>query len=197
MKAKLTTIPGKLKKHGLKTARLLLVVIFTAIFIRLFVGEPCYVASASMEPAILTGDWLWINKAVYGSRMPRRWADIPLINAFTHIARLRNADAISDWGYNRLSGYAQPQVGDIVVFNSPENEELLLIKRIAEIQQRGDTLFYCVRGDNAEQSHDSRFFGEIPEQLIVGKVNRTVISVATAGLKNPELRTDRIFKKLN
>jgi len=29
-----------------------------------------------MEPAIHTGEWLWIDKLTYGGRLPERWADI-------------------------------------------------------------------------------------------------------------------------
>lgn len=174
----------------------LLIVFFLAIIIRVFLGEPCYVSSASMEPAILSGDWIWVNKVTYGSRMPFRWADIPLLNAFTHISSLRHADAKIDWGYHRLSGVKRPCVGDIVVFNSPENEELLLVKRVVKIKRTDGCLFYDMRGDNSEISHDSRFFGQIPEKLIVGKVNRTIFSIEKNEEDKLKLRFDRFFYKL-
>jgi signal peptidase I len=149
-----------------------IVIILLAIVIRIGIGEPCKVPSASMEPAIRTNEWLWIDKLSYGGRLPERWADIPLVNAFTHIASWREADAKRNWGYHRLPGFKKPKVGDIVVFNNPENTETLLVKRVAKIEERNSRFYYYVLGDNAEISRDSRFFGWITEQLIVGKINK-------------------------
>jgi signal peptidase I len=50
------------------------VIILLAIVIRIGIGEPCKVPSASMEPAIRTNEWLWIDKLSYGGRLPERWA---------------------------------------------------------------------------------------------------------------------------
>ena len=83
------------------------------------IGEPCTVPSGSMEPTLLCGDRLWINKLAYGGRFPSRWADIPLLNVFTWIRPLRLADEENHWEYRRLPGYSEPKQGDIAVFNSP------------------------------------------------------------------------------
>lgn len=115
-------------------------IIFCCILIRVGLGEICSVPSASMEPTILTGDWLWIDKATYGAKLPERWADIPLINVFTWNDYLREADEKNDWKYHRLTGYKAPQLFDIVVFKSPENEALLLVKRITHIISAGETI---------------------------------------------------------
>ena len=66
-----------------------LLFIILCVFFRVFGGEICLVPSSSMEPAILIGDWLWIDKLTYGARLPVRWSDIPLINVFTWNRTLR------------------------------------------------------------------------------------------------------------
>lgn len=145
------------------------------IFTRLFIGEPCYVPSASMEPTLNAGDWLWINKMSYGAQLPIRFADIPLVNVFTWFNSLRMADQDINWGHNRLKGWKEPSVGDIVVFRSLENRNILLIKRIVK---KLDTLppCYYMLGDNRNNSFDSRMFGYIPKSAIIGKVNLVLIS---------------------
>ena len=66
-----------------------ILLVFVCVFIRIAVGKPCVVPSGSMEPTLLCGDRLWINKLAYGGRLPKRWADIPLLNVFTWIRPLR------------------------------------------------------------------------------------------------------------
>ena len=147
-------------------------IIALAIIIRTVIGEPCKVPSESMEPTIHSGEWLWIDKLTYGGRLPERWADIPLLNVFTHIKSWREADAKRSWSYRRLPGFTKPKVEDVIVFNSPENEELLVTKRITDIRSENGKLFYYLMGDNRENSHDSRVYGWVPERLIVGKIHK-------------------------
>jgi len=67
---------------------------------------------------------------------------------------------------------ARPKVGDVIVARHP-TEEKLLTKRVAEISS--PTKIF-VLGDNAAQSQDSRHFGEIDRELVVGKVLRVMKS---------------------
>jgi signal peptidase I len=89
------------------------------IFLRTFIIEAYRIPSGSMIPTLLVGDWLFVNKLVYGPHIP-----------FT--------DA-------RLPGYKSPQHNDIVVFKSPAQVDQpwdpnpTLVKRL--IGMPGDTLF--------------------------------------------------------
>ena len=58
------------------------------------------------------------------------------------------------------------RIGDVVVANHPFRTTLI-IKRITEIST-GGKLF--LRGDNPDESTDSRTFGEIDKKDILGKV---------------------------
>lgn len=120
-------------KQLTKVVFFFLLLIVLSIYIRVFIGEPTKVSSSSMEPTIKSGDWLWVNKVDYGPILPRRWADIPLLNIATWIPDFREKDIRTDWGYRRVKGLEAPKVNDIVVFNSPENIDVLLVKRISRI----------------------------------------------------------------
>jgi signal peptidase I len=80
------------------------------------------IPSGSMIPTLLVGDWLFVNKAVYGPHIP-----------FTH---------------SRLPGYAEPQRGEVIVFESPYQADEAargaeatptLVKRM--VGMPGDTLY--------------------------------------------------------
>ena len=204
----------------MRTGKFIIGILLLCCFIRMVIGEPCTVPSGSMEPTLLCGDRLWINKLAYGGRFPSRWADIPLLNVFTWIRPLRLADEENHWEYRRLPGYSEPKQGDIAVFNSPADPQLLLVKRITRVVKKGEPLridrrtlllyrslilrdggkvmekdgkiyidgqsssqyipkqrFYYMEGDNRMNSHDSRSFGFISEEAIIGKFDFVLFSI--------------------
>lgn len=61
----------------------------------------------------------------------------------------------------------RPRTGDVVVVRDPRDRDRLLIKRIDA--PAGDDA-WLVRGDNAIASTDSRAFGPVRRELVVGKV---------------------------
>lgn len=86
------------------------IVIF--IIFRFFLIQTFVITSGSMENTLLVGDFLVVNKAAMGSRIP-----------FTDV---------------RIPGYAEPERGDILVFDPPHEDTLILVKRL--IGMPGDTV---------------------------------------------------------
>ena len=190
------------------------------------------IPSGSMEPTILAGDRVFVNKLAYGLKIPF---------TTTHIVKWSN-----------------PERGDIVVFYSPE-DGTRLIKRVIGLpgdkiamqdnqliingrvlnygiyesensdqtthQQDNSMLLnenlegkkhmvkllpsreslstfgpvtipedhYFMMGDNRDNSHDSRFFGFVDRELIVG--NATAVAISRDGsFLHP--RWSRFFKEL-
>lgn len=76
-----------------------------ALFLKLFVVEAYRIPTASMENTVLRGDFLIVNKLVYGPRTPRflPFTDIKLPSL-------------------RLPAIIHPRAGDVVVFDFPEEE---------------------------------------------------------------------------
>ena len=74
------------------------------LVIRTFIIEAFQIPSGSMERTLLAGDFLFVNKAVYG-------AQIPGTNA-------------------RLPGFERPGRGDVIVFAYPKDPTLNYVKRV-------------------------------------------------------------------
>lgn len=81
------------------------------LFLRTFLVEAFRIPSGSMQNTLLIGDFLFVNKFLYG-------AEVPLI-------------------HKRLPAVREPERGDIIVFDSVE-EDLKVVKRLVGIP--GDTL---------------------------------------------------------
>ena len=72
---------------------------------------------------------------------------------------------------NRLTSVVrQTRAGDAVVLRDPEHTDRLLLKRIDAVLDDGPgPRRYFVLGDNFTESRDSRHFGAITRDRIVGK----------------------------
>ena len=81
-------------------------------FLRTFLVEAFRIPSGSMENTLLIGDFLFVNKLLYG-------AEVPLL-------------------HKRLPAIREPRRGDILVFDSVEEQGLKVVKRLVGVP--GDTL---------------------------------------------------------
>lgn len=69
-----------------------------------------------------------------------------------------------DWWLVRRSPRLRP--GVIVLMKHPLRPDLSVVKRLVERRAEG----WWVLGDNPDLSEDSRQFGTVPEELIVGRL---------------------------
>jgi len=162
------------------------VAVLIALFIRTFVVQAFEIPSSSMEPTLLIGDYLLVNKFTYGIRIP-----------YTN---------------SKFFQFKKPQRGDVIVFIFPLDRSKDFIKRVIGTEgekveiihnkiyindrliddpwghfvtndfprsylQRmenfgpvvvpKDSLF--VLGDNRDNSEDSRFWGFLNVNAVLGK----------------------------
>lgn len=106
----------------------LLIIVIIALLIKSFLIETSRVPTPSMEKTILVGDFLFVNKFIYGSSSPR---SIP----FTDIAL----------PYFQLPAIMDPERGDIIVFEYPGDRDELKSSLIWSYVKRciglpGDTI---------------------------------------------------------
>lgn len=167
----------------------ILIAVLLALVIRTLVVQAFTIPSGSMMDTLLVGDYILVNKFLYGPEVP-----------------------FTDW---RLPGLRPPARGDIIVFRYPQDESRDFIKRIVGtpgdvIQVRGHQVYvngqllpepyvkpgsasaahagpgYCgyaygceptvvppgsyfVMGDNRDNSQDSRYWGFVRREKIKGK----------------------------
>jgi signal peptidase I len=69
------------------------------------------------------------------------------------------------WQQEYLINWAKPRTGEVVIFYTPTGE--LAVKRCAEINEWGS---FFVIGDNENASYDSRSYGPVSVDNLVGKV---------------------------
>ncbi len=182
-------LPGLRRKTKSKAAEYfeaIVLALILALFIRTFIVQAFKIPSPSMEPTLLIGDHILVNKFVYGVGIP--FSD-------GKILKLRD-----------------PARGEVVVFKFPKNKKMDFIKRCVAVG--GDTieirdkklyvngaavedshavfsdkfprgsllqgrdnfgpvtvpqgkLFFM--GDNRDNSNDSRFWGFVDENDVKGK----------------------------
>ena len=88
-------------------------------FIFIYIGQNYKIPSSSLEKTLLVGDYLWVNKMIYGPRVPNTPLHFPLLNCKSYIDW-------PQWDYHRLKGYRDVERYDIVVFNYPAGDTVAL-----------------------------------------------------------------------
>lgn len=119
-----------------------IIAILIVVTIRLWIAQPFIVSGASMEPTFENGDYLIIDELSYHFRQPKK--------------------------------------NEVIVFRYPLDPSKFFIKRIIGLP--GETIEsneqkiilgpneYFVEGDNRPASSDSRVWGAVPENLVIGRV---------------------------
>jgi signal peptidase I len=80
------------------------------------------------------------------------------------ISRLRYGMRLP-WRQDYLFRWAKPREGEVVVFYTPTGE--LAVKRCASLTESGG---FFAQGDNTLTSYDSRAYGPVSSDNIIGKV---------------------------
>ena len=88
-------------------------------------GQQYKIPSSSLEKSLLVGDFLWVNKATYGPRMPNTPLHFPLAHHTLPIVGGKAYIEHPQLPYYRLPGLREVERGDIVVFNFPEGDTVL------------------------------------------------------------------------
>lgn len=96
--------------------------VFAAHFIRLFLIEAYTIPTPSMEGSLLVGDFLFVSKVHYGSRMPMTPIAFPLIHNMLPFTGGESYSDLLKWDYRRAPKIQNVERYDPVVFNYPEDD---------------------------------------------------------------------------
>lgn len=91
-------------------------------FIFAFIGQNYQIPSSSLEKSLLVGDYLWVNKMIYGPRVPQTPLHFPLAQHTLPIVNCKSYIEQPQLKYHRLKGIRKIERGDIVVFNYPQGD---------------------------------------------------------------------------
>ena len=102
-----------------------------ATLLHLFVFQLYKVPTSSMEKTILIGDYLYVSKVTYGPQVPNTPIAMPFVfNTMPGSTTKKSYSEAIQWDYHRLKGLKKIKRGDVVVFNYPEGDTVLMPKRL-------------------------------------------------------------------
>ncbi len=150
--------------------KIFLIALLIVIPIREFIFQPFFVRGQSMEPNFHDMDYLIVNEISYRFHGPQR-GDVIVF---------RNPNNLNQRFIKRVIGLPGEtvEIKDGKVIIERENKTFVLnepylpesIKTSGNLKVHLKEKEYFVLGDNRLSSMDSRFFGPISEDLIIGKV---------------------------
>jgi signal peptidase I len=147
--------------------------IFIALLIivpfRIFVAQPYVVSGSSMDPTFKDGDYLIVDQLSKRFEEPKR-GDVVII---------RYPKDPSKFFIKRLIGFPNEKIeiksGEVTIFNE-ENPEGIKVDDSYVVYQKKDNFSaelhhneYFVMGDNRAGSSDSRIWGTLPKENIIGQ----------------------------
>jgi signal peptidase I len=117
---------------------LIIAIVMRSSFVQAYV-----IPSGSMEPTILVGDHIFVNKVAYGLRIPETIAGVPV-------------PGLSSGKY--LFHFAPIHRGDIIVFTAPYDRSIDLIKRVIGVPGDRVQVIDGVVWRNGERIPDSHAY---------------------------------------
>ena len=100
--------------------------IIAASIIRGYFIEAFTIPTGSMEKDLLVGDFLFVNKMAYGSKIPNTPISFPLAHNTMPILKTKSYTEWFKIPYTRLPGFGSVKRNQVVVFNYPAGDTAIL-----------------------------------------------------------------------
>lgn len=118
---------SKATRKTLEWIDALIFAIIAASFIRIFFFEAFTIPTSSMEKTLLVGDYLFVSKVAYGPRVPMTPISFPFVHHTLPLTK--HTPSYLTWvqnEYRRMAGWGDVQRDDMVVFNYPTGDTVVL-----------------------------------------------------------------------
>ena len=168
---KQASAPSKAWRGWQENLILIAIALILALFIRTFVAEPRYIPSESMYPTLYEGDRLVVEKVSYRFQPPKT-GDIVV---FQPPPELQKRGYDKDQAFiKRISGVPGEILsvsnGKVYLNGKPLQEDYIAeppSQPFPPVKVPENQFF--VMGDNRNNSNDSRYWGFLPKENIIGR----------------------------
>jgi len=152
--------------------KIVVIALVIVVPIRYFLFQPFFVRGQSMEPNFENGDYLIIDELSYRFRAPERG----------EVVVFKYPQNLSQRYIKRIIGLPGETIeikdGQVIIYREDSKAEVLdessylpsYIQTIGDLQVSLNENEYFVLGDNRSVSSDSRRWGSLPREDIIGRV---------------------------
>lgn len=162
-------------------------------FIFAFIGQNYMIPSSSLEKSLLVGDYLWVNKALYGPRVPQTPLHFPLEQHTLPVINTKSYIDSPQLPYHRLPGIRSIRRGDIVVFNYPQGDTVALKVQNPDYYQISYNLLENgVENPRAYIEANPEIFGEIVYRPVDRRENYVKRAIGLPG-ERLKIQNDTVF----
>lgn len=124
-------------QSGIEWITVLVVAMLCSFTIKVLFLETYKIPTPSMEETLLAGDYIFVSKLAYGPRLPETPLAIPFYHNKLPSGRKSYSERIQK-PYRRLKGFSRVKREDIIVFNFPEGDTMI-------VQYPGQNYYSLVR----------------------------------------------------
>ncbi len=178
-------IEAKGQKIGsslLDTIKFIVLALIIVTPIRMFIAQPFIVSGSSMDPTFATGQYLIVDELSYHLGDPKR-GDVII---------LRYPNDTKKFFIKRVIGLPNETLeirdGAVTIKNMEHPEGFAMSEPYIKYT-KNDTMTkmlgegeYFVMGDNRAASSDSRYWGVVPRDLVVGRALVRLLPIASAAV---------------
>lgn len=157
------------KKDFLDLIKYIVIAILIVIPVRMFIAQPFIVSGESMFSTFLDGDYLIIDEISYHLGEPHR-GDVVVFKYPLDTKR---------FFIKRIIGLPNEEIeikGGVISIKNKDNPEGFILEEpylkqefIDDFNFKTRNEEFFVMGDNRARSSDSRYWGALPENLIIGR----------------------------
>ncbi|GMQ95124.1 MAG: signal peptidase I [Patescibacteria group bacterium] len=172
--------PGAVKAAAWEMVKFFILAILIVLPIRIYIAQPFIVNGSSMDPTFATGEYLIVDELSYRLGSPER-GDVVILRYprdpskffIKRIIGLPNETIQISGGSITIKGERDPTGFELKepYIKFTKNDDLL--------RKLGDDEYF-VMGDNRAASSDSRAWGPVEEDLIIGRALLRLFPIASA-----------------